>query len=556
MKRLAARDFEDLLQCAMPPFENLLPEPHNSRILNLLFDLATWHAYAKLRLHTSDTLDLFDSATVSLGQTVRTFMKTMCEYYDTRELPQETAVHGHRTTAMAVKTGTSSSAGSSGPKRKFLNLQTYKFHALGDYPNTIRQRGTTDNYTTQPGEFEHRRLKRRYPRTSKNHATTMASMSKHEARERVIDRIVKSLDKLACDDTEGSESGGENRPRQKRERSSPSQHYHIAASSRIPVDIPGWLSSLAGDRATEDFVDRLKDHLLERILGVDYTGDPPSFSDADRDNLIISHNMMYEHQMLRVNYTTYDLRREQDTINPCTRADIMLLSHETDDCRHPYWYTRVIKIFHVNVRYYDNNASSDGIKQMNVLFVRWFGRDNGRPGGSGFAARRLYRVGFISDDDPDAFGFLDPDVVIRGVHLIPAFSLGRTSEYLGPSFVRPDEDLHEDWRYFDVNMFVDRDMFMRFRGGGIGHKVSREWDSFLQSDCQTAGEEVSGTREEADTAQGAEEDNEMSGEEEDDDTDLDEDEGSSSEPDDDKSDDSDGEMVAGLDDNENLCLSA
>jgi len=25
-------------------------------------------------------------------------------------------------------------------------------------------------------------------------------------------------------------------------------------------------------------------------------------------------------------------------------------------------------------------------------------------------------------------------------------------------------------------------MFMRFRGGGIGHKITREWDAFLQSD--------------------------------------------------------------------------
>jgi len=30
-----------------------------------------------------------------------------------------------------------------------LNLQTYKYHALGDYPNMIRRFGTTDNYTTQ-----------------------------------------------------------------------------------------------------------------------------------------------------------------------------------------------------------------------------------------------------------------------------------------------------------------------------------------------------------------------------------------------------------------------
>ncbi|KIO09076.1 hypothetical protein M404DRAFT_132837 [Pisolithus tinctorius Marx 270] len=128
--------------------------------------------------------------------------------------------------------------------------------------------------------------------------------------------------------------------------------------------------------------------------------------------------------MLHVNYMTYDLCREQDTINPCTHADIMLLSCETDDCHHPYWYAHIIKIFHINVQYYDNNASSDGIKRMNMLFVQWFSHDNGRPGGSGFAACRLYQVGFISNDDLDAFGFLDPDVVICGIHLIPAFSLG------------------------------------------------------------------------------------------------------------------------------------
>jgi hypothetical protein len=28
--------------------------------------------------------------------------------------------------------------------------------------------------------------------------------------------------------------------------------------------------------------------------------------------------------------------------------------------------------------------------------------------------------------------------------------------------------------------FVDRDMFMRFRGGGVGHQATRGWDEFLQ----------------------------------------------------------------------------
>ena len=31
--------------------------------------------------------------------------------------------------------------------------------------------------------------------------------------------------------------------------------------------------------------------------------------------------------------------------------------------------------------------------------------------------------------------------------------------------------------------FVDHDMFMRFRGGGVGHKMTRDLDELLQSDC-------------------------------------------------------------------------
>jgi len=35
-------------------------------------------------------------------------------------------------------------------KPKHLNLQTYKYHALGDYVSAIRRYGTTDSYSTQP----------------------------------------------------------------------------------------------------------------------------------------------------------------------------------------------------------------------------------------------------------------------------------------------------------------------------------------------------------------------------------------------------------------------
>lgn len=34
-------------------------------------------------------------------------------------------------------------------RRKTMNLNTYKVHALGDYVETIRKYGTTDSYSTE-----------------------------------------------------------------------------------------------------------------------------------------------------------------------------------------------------------------------------------------------------------------------------------------------------------------------------------------------------------------------------------------------------------------------
>jgi hypothetical protein len=135
----------------MPVFEGLLPSPHNEIVLDLLFTLATWHAYAKLRLHTSTTLKQLETATTMLGSMLRRFSHLTCEAYHTTELPQEEAARGRRHAAMAAKAGPSakSKQPTKGAKQRKFNLSTYKLHALGDYANTIREFGTTDNYTTQ-----------------------------------------------------------------------------------------------------------------------------------------------------------------------------------------------------------------------------------------------------------------------------------------------------------------------------------------------------------------------------------------------------------------------
>lgn len=85
-----------MLQCAIPVFDGLLPEPHNRKVLELLFLLAYWQGLAKLRLHTETTLQLLDNVTTALGQALRDFKKNVCSAYSTKELPREAAVRNRR----------------------------------------------------------------------------------------------------------------------------------------------------------------------------------------------------------------------------------------------------------------------------------------------------------------------------------------------------------------------------------------------------------------------------------------------------------------------------
>lgn len=199
----------------------------------------------------------------------------------------------------------------------------------------------------------------------------------------------------------------------------------------------------------------MKDHILRRLDSANGSDDEErEYTDADKANVVIVNDRIYRHKVIRMNYTTYDLRRAQDSLNPRTHADIMVKSHEDQTQRkaHPYWYARIVGIFHLYVQDFRPGAKTQQTQRLDVLWVRWFGRDMTAPGG--FRARRLYRIGFVNDDDPEALGFLAPEEVIRGVHLIPAFHYGTTGEYMGPSIVRPPSDNDEDWVYYYVNMYV------------------------------------------------------------------------------------------------------
>jgi hypothetical protein len=160
-------------------FEGLLPEPHNKIIMDLLFIMAHWHGLAKLRMHSDLTLAILDQQTTDLGAQFREFKATVCAAYSTQELDREVDARSRRQTRDAAKRTETGKAYGVGrgiaartnakgkqkasaehlqhtplprqPRRKkSFNLQTYKFHALGDYVTSIRHFGTTDSYSTEP----------------------------------------------------------------------------------------------------------------------------------------------------------------------------------------------------------------------------------------------------------------------------------------------------------------------------------------------------------------------------------------------------------------------
>jgi hypothetical protein len=146
------------MQCALPVFEGLLPEPYETIVMDLLFELATWHGLAKMRLHMESTIQSLEHSTMRLGTLLQRFQSMTCEAYITWELPSEEAACGRWKAAEAAKWSTGGEAcveeliGTvKKPKvnqRKF-NLTTYKAHSLGDYVEAIRMYGTTDNHSTQ-----------------------------------------------------------------------------------------------------------------------------------------------------------------------------------------------------------------------------------------------------------------------------------------------------------------------------------------------------------------------------------------------------------------------
>jgi hypothetical protein len=138
-------------------------------------------------------------------------------------------------------------------------------------------------------------------------------------------------------------------------------------------------------------------------------------------------------------------------MNPRTQCDVMVVSREEGRDAHPFWYARVLGVFHAQVYHVGPSAKNRSIQHMEFLWVRWFGTVPGYRSGPKVA--RLPKIGFLPETDESAFGFLDPSLVVRGCHLIPAFVDGRTSDLLTipNSTARPLGET-DDWEAYYVMM--------------------------------------------------------------------------------------------------------
>ncbi|THV02941.1 hypothetical protein K435DRAFT_652331, partial [Dendrothele bispora CBS 962.96] len=185
MKKLAGRDYNNIIICAMPCVEELFTDVGMEELMQELFFVsATWYSFADLRLHTDSTLEFLKSTMTDLGHILRQFTKSANEH-PMVELPEETASRHRRNPKQNAST----------PKSKKFSNSAPKTHFLGDFVRSIKYFGTTDSYDTSIGESQHQQVKGYYDRTNKQDHE--AQIARHNNRTMLLHGIQQRNNKEA-----------------------------------------------------------------------------------------------------------------------------------------------------------------------------------------------------------------------------------------------------------------------------------------------------------------------------------------------------------------------
>lgn len=193
----------------------------------------------------------------------------------------------------------------------------------------------------------------------------------------------------------------------------------------------------------QNFQSDLENHVFIRLLGEEL------ISTVDRSRLLIKGDKLYLQSRARINYTAYDVRIGQDCLDSSRHPDIMTVA---DSGEYPFLFARVLGFFHLKAAIFDPDRPTNLVyRHLNIAWVHWFRIVSGS---NPFVDKRLPKLAFIDSSDRQAFGFIDPDVILRATHLIPSFKDGLSASPKPPS-LRPkslstDEAL--DYAFYYVGM--------------------------------------------------------------------------------------------------------
>lgn len=205
----------------------------------------------------------------------------------------------------------------------------------------------------------------------------------------------------------------------------------------------------------------MQDYIIAKLRGTDKNQKWPQYSDEECQDVFIYKNTVNFNTRLRINYTSYDVRRHQDVINPKLHADFMVLSgdprnKDAPSCMtEPYWFARALKIGHVYAKLRD----MDDYRRIDFVWARWFELDETLKGGWSFKRPPIFSF-TPATSNYEAFGFMDPAHIVRAVHMIPVFAHGRTPLDLPALSIAHEYDVDdadsegewEDWEKFYLNM--------------------------------------------------------------------------------------------------------
>lgn len=126
----------------------------------------------------------------------------------------------------------------------------------------------------------------------------------------------------------------------------------------------------------QDFVLRLKKQ------GRDDSSDPWR---EELNTHRIRANRLYLHMVMHMNYRSYNIRRQDDSVNARNHHYVMMLNSPNGG--HPYLYARVVSIFHVNA--YFVKVPDEEPRLFQVLWILWLDY-NASVSGGGFAVRGVH----------------------------------------------------------------------------------------------------------------------------------------------------------------------